>query len=174
MRRAMYRALSQLAMVETPDTITIPVTWPTRAGTAPASPALPEPLKPKPNRSNEPQPCEGFTESPSVPCVSERPCLPTRPLSCHLFPCLRPTGARVRLTPLCTAVRTAVVTLVVGWGLGIVGSTAIPVVAPGVSSTVSLVKGQWCIRLYGSPYHTLACGTSLSHRRRSPTTLTDR
>ena len=29
-----------------------------------------------------------------------------------------------------------------GWGLGIFGPTAIPVVAPGVSTTVSLVKGK--------------------------------
>ena len=103
-------------------------------------------LKPKRNRSSEPQPCEGFTESPSGPCVSERSCLPKRRLWCHLLPCLRPTGARLRLTPLCTAVRRAVVTLVVGWGLGIFGSTAIPVVAPGASSTVSLVKGTLRIR----------------------------
>jgi len=170
----MYRALSQLAMVETPDTITLPVTWPTRAVPAPASPALPEPLKPKRNRSSEPQPCEGFTESPSVPCVSEIPCLPKRRLRCHLLPCPRPTGAPVRSTPLCTSVRTAVVTMVIGWGVGIVGSTALPVVASSVSSTVSLVKGQWCIRLYGPPHQTLACGTCLSHRSRSTTTLTDR
>src|SRR5215471_15777240 len=82
--------------------------------TTPASPALPEPLKPKRNRSSEPQPFEGFTESPSVPCVSARPCLPKRGPRCYLLPCLRPTGARVRSPPLCTAVRTAVVTLVVG------------------------------------------------------------
>ena len=39
-------------------------TWPKRAVTAPASPALPEPLKPKHNRSNEPKPFEGFTQKP--------------------------------------------------------------------------------------------------------------
>jgi len=66
-------------MVETPDNITLPVPWPTRAVTAPASPALPESLKPKRHRSSKPQPCEGFTESPSVPCVSEIPCLLKRP-----------------------------------------------------------------------------------------------
>ena len=129
-------------MVEIPDNIILPVTWPKHAVTAPASPALPEPLKPKRNRSSEPQLFEGFTESPSVPCVRERPCLPKRRLRCHRLPCPRPTGASVRSTPLCTSVRTAVVTLVVGWGLGIFGSIAIPVVALGVSSTVSLVKGK--------------------------------
>src|SRR4030095_13266322 len=114
-------------MVEIPDKITLPVTWPKRAVTAPASPALLKPLKPKRNRSSEPQPFEGFTESPSVPCVSERSCLPKRLLRCHLLPCPRPTGAPVGSTPLCTSVHTVVVAIVVGWGLGIVGSTTIPV-----------------------------------------------
>ena len=166
----MYRALSQLAMVETPDTIILPVTWPTHAVTAPASPALPAPLKPKRNRSSEPQPCAGCTESPAVPCVSERPCLPKRRLRCHLLPCPRPTGAPVRSTPLCTSVRTAVVTMVVGWGWGIVGSTAIPVVALGVSSTISLGKGKACDVLWRQQNQGRAGRVSLLQYAVSPCT----
>jgi len=123
---------------------------PTRASQAQARPL-----------SSEHQPCEGFTKSPSVPCVSERPCLPKRRRRYHLLPCPRPTGALVRSTPLCTAVRTAVVTLAVGWGLGIFGSTALPVVAPGVSATISLVKGQLRDVMFSQQSQGRACRTCL-------------
>jgi hypothetical protein len=118
------------------------LTRPKRAVTAPASPALPEPLKPKRNRSSERKPFEGVTQKPLCALCERDTLLPQAPPPVPPAPMPSTPRRPVRAAPLCTSVRTALVTMVVGWGLGIFGSTAIPVAAPGVSATVSLVKGK--------------------------------
>ena len=44
--------------------VLLPLSRPKRAVTAPAAPALPEPLTPQRPHSNAPQPCEGLTQKP--------------------------------------------------------------------------------------------------------------
>jgi hypothetical protein len=46
--------------------VVLPLTWTQRVVTAPAAPALPEPLMPTRPRSNEPKPFEGLTQKPMV------------------------------------------------------------------------------------------------------------
>src|SRR5215470_5034589 len=74
--------------------------------------------------------------SPPVPCVSKRQESVLQRLRDGPIPCPQRTADPVPWTPRCTFVPTPVVTIVVGWGLGICGPTAIPVAVPGGSSTV--------------------------------------
>jgi hypothetical protein len=112
-------------------------------GAKPGLPAPPMPAKPKRKRSTEPKPFAGLTQKPRCAlCERETvhpqappPVPPASMPSTHRRP--REVDTSLHFCP------HSGVTIVVGWGLGIFGPTAIPVAAPGVSSTVPLVKGTF-------------------------------
>src|SRR5215510_2863981 len=53
--------------------------WTQRVVTAPAAPALPEPLTPTRPRSNEPKPFEGLTQKPHCALCEQDPAYPLAP-----------------------------------------------------------------------------------------------
>src|SRR6266446_5886732 len=72
------------------------LTWPKRPVTAPAAPALPEPLKPKPPRSNEPKPFEGLTQKPPCALCARDTAYPKAPPPVSPDP-MAPTHRRPRM-----------------------------------------------------------------------------
>jgi len=68
---------------------------PKRAVTAPAAPALPEPLTPKRPRSNEPKPFEGLTQKPHCALCARDTASPTAPSAVPPTP-MAPTHRRPR------------------------------------------------------------------------------
>jgi hypothetical protein len=118
-----------------------------RVVTAPDAPADPEPVKPKRPRSNESKPFEGLTQKPPCALCERDTAHPKRRLRCHLPPCPRRTDVLVRSTPPGTFVRMPVVITGDGSVWAICAPTGIPVVAPGGSSTVPLVKGTFWKRM---------------------------
>ena len=119
------------------------LTWPKRPVTAPATPAQPEPLKPKRHRSNEPKPFEGLTHKPHCALCERDTAHPQAPPPVPPDP-MPPTNRRPReVDTSSTSVRMPVVTTGAGWGWAICAPTVIPVAAPGASSTVRRVRGTF-------------------------------
>jgi hypothetical protein len=130
--------------------VIVHLTRPKRPVTAPATPTEePEPLKPKRHRSNAPKPFEGLTKRP--PCAHAIPRIPNRLLRCRPIRWHRRTVVPVRSTPLCTFVRTAIVTIRGGSGWAMCAPTVIPVVGPLAAVPLYLLSRV----LSGDPWHDL-------------------